>query len=464
MDGDPNRIALQFVLIFFLVMLNAFFAAAEIALVSVRRTRIKQLVEEGNARAEVVQRLLDRPTNFLATVQIGVTMVGFLASAFAAVSIASIPAKWLAAMGVPQAHAVAVVLITFMVGFVTLVLGEIAPKSLAMQHAERLALWVAGPIRALSLMALPAVKVIGFASDLVVRPFGAHVRFTNPILTEEELKMLVEAGEEEGVIEVEEKQMIHSIFDFTDTVARQVMVPRTDMHCAPVTATLDELLEVITATGHSRIPIYEDNVDNIIGVVHAKDLLPVLWHDRDRFDTRAVMREAYFIPETKDVDELLAEFRHGNIQMAIVRDEYGGTAGLVTVEDLLEEIVGEIRDEYDMEEPLLQMISEHEALVNARMNVDDLNEQMGIRIPESEEYETIGGFVFDLFGRQANEGETVSYQNIDFVVDSVESGRLQRIRVTRTDRPVIPDEESSNGAKSGSRKENGVRGERKQVG
>ncbi len=230
------------------------------------------------------------------------------------------------------------------------------------------------------------------------------------------------------------------------------MIPRTDMHAAPVTSTLDELLDIITTTGHSRIPIYEDNIDRIVGIIHAKDLIPILRQEKRSFDIRAVMREAYFIPETKDVDELLAEFRRGNIQMAIVRDEYGGTAGLVTVEDLLEEIVGEIRDEYDIEEPLIQVINENEAIVNARMNVDDLNDQMGLDIPENEEYETLGGFVFDLFGRQPVEGEVIMYKNFDFIVESVEEGRLQRIRVIKTDRPVTSDEESNGNGNGKSKK------------
>jgi putative hemolysin len=431
-------------------MLNAFFAMAEMSLISVRRTRIKQLVEEGNARARTVLTLLERPTNFMATAQIGLTVVGFMASAFAAINIAE-----------PVAHMLhisrlaAVVGVTILLSFFTLVFGEIAPKSLAMQHAERLALSFGGIVRLLSMVALPAVKLVSFLSDLIVRPFGVHVRFTNPILTEEELKMLVEAGEEGGVIEEGERDMIHSIFDFTDTVARQVMVPRTDMDAAPVTSTLDELLDVITNSGHSRIPIYEDNVDNIIGVVHAKDLLPVLRQDKHLFEIQAVMREAYFIPETKDVGELLAEFKRGHVQMAIVRDEYGGTAGLVTVEDLLEEIVGEIRDEYDIEEPLIDVIDVNHAIVSARMGVDDLNEQMDMDIPEDEEYETIGGFVFDQFGRQPDEGEVISWGNLDFVVHSLEGGRLHRIEVIRTDRPK--EDEESNGSNGKSKKDNGYR-------
>jgi putative hemolysin len=446
-------VAVKLLLILVLILINAFFAAAEIALVSVRRTRIKQLIEEGDFRARTVQKLLEHPTNFMATVQIGVTIVGFLASAYAAVNLAQAPALWLRALHLSEgtANSLAVVLVTLVIGFFTLVLGEIAPKSLGLQHAERIALNLSGPISFISMLALPAVKFVSFFSDLIVRPFGGHVRFSAPILTEEELKMLVEAGEEEGVIEEEEKAMIHSIFAFTDTVARQVMVPRTDMHASPIMATLDELLDVITTTGHSRIPIYDDKIDNIVGVVHAKDLLPVLRQDKQFFDIRAVMREAYFIPESKEVDELLAEFKIGNVQMAIVRDEYGGTAGLVTVEDLLEEIVGEIRDEYDIEEPLIQILGENHAVVNARMSVDDLNEEMDVNIPESEEYETIGGFVFDLFGHQPEEGETITYDNLELKVEKVESGRLHSILITRMPPPPESEEDPGNGnSKKGS--------------
>jgi putative hemolysin len=400
---DPNQILFQILIILALVLFNAFFAAAEIALVSVRRTRIKQLIEEGDLRAKTVQKLLEKPTSFMATVQIGVTLVGFLASAFAAVSIAQEPTKWLISLGLDKstANGLAVFAITLIVGFISLVFGEIAPKSLAMQHAEKLALSFAGTINFLSIIALPAVKVVSFFSDLVVRPFGGHVKFSSPILTEEELKMLVEAGEEEGVIEEDEKEMIHSIFDFTDTVVRQVMVPRTDMHSVSITSSLDELLEVIINQGHSRIPVYEENTDNIKGVLYAKDLLVYLKEDKSSFDINRILRPAYFIPETKEVNDLLTEFKRGNIHMAIVRDEYGGTAGLVTVEDLIEEIVGDIRDEYDnAEEPQINYIDENNSIVSARMRVEDVNEQMNIEIPIGEQYDTVGGFVFDLFGKQ----------------------------------------------------------------
>ena len=439
MEGDPDSITTQLVLILVLILLNAFFAAAEIAVVSVRRTRIRQLAEEGNRSARTVLALLESPTRFMATVQIGMTLVGFLASAVAAVSLAPALASLLEATGVSviakYADGISVFLVTLAVGFVTLVVGEVGPKSLALQHAERLSLWFARLISLVSIIMLPAVKVVSFVSDLVIRPFGGHVRFSAPILTEEELKMLVEAGEEGGVLEEEEKEMIHSIFEFTDTIVRQVMLPRIDMKCIEVTASLDELLEVIMRYGHSRIPVYEENVDNILGVVNAKDLLPVLKAESHDFDIRAVMRPAYFIPEAKKIDELMAEFKRSKIQMAVVRDEYGGTAGLVTLEDLLEEIVGDIMDEYDVEERMIELIAPDHAIVSARMDVGDLNDQMSLDIPESEDYETIGGFVFGLFGRQPVEGESVEYDGVTFTVRTIEGGRLHKIAIERKPKP-----------------------------
>ena len=461
MEEDPTLKTL--ILILALVLLNSFFAAAEMALVSVRRTRIRQLVEEGSARARTVQRLLDRPTSYIATIQIGVTLVGFLASAVAAINLAQPVAGLIDNTSIriisENATGLAVFLVTLFVGFITLIVGEISPKSLAMQHSEKIALWTAGTVALLAYVLLPAVKIISFFSDTLVRPFGGRATFSAPILTEEELKMLVEAGEEAGTLEEEEKEMIHSIFEFTDTLARQVMVPRIDMKCAEITANLDELLEVIMKYGHSRIPVYEDNVDNILGVVHAKDLLPVLKENLRDLDIRRVMRPAYFIPENKKVDELLAEFKRSKIQMAIVRDEYGGTAGLVTIEDLLEEIVGEIQDEYDVEELMIDIIDPDTAIVNARMGIDDLNEHMDLNLPEDDEYETIGGFIFGLFGTQPNEGDSVSWQNVTFIIENLQAGRLHKIKVVRT---LIPEQEEVNG-RSGNSHSNGNKKDRREA-
>ncbi len=448
-EGDPNSIFLaislgvpgSLVLISVLILVTAFFAMAEMALISVRRTRIKQLVEENSPRAKTVQQLLEDPTRFLATVQIGVTLIGFFASATGAVTLAKPLSVLLSHTSLKiisgNAMGIAVFLVTLIIAYFTLVIGEISPKSLGLQNAERVALFTAGPLMYLSYIASPVIKLITWTSNIVVRPFGGTASFSPPMLTEEELKMLVQAGEEEGVLEEEEKEMIHSIFEFTDTIVRKVMVPRIDIKAVDVDDPVDDLLEVIMSAGHSRIPIYDETIDNIVGIVHAKDLLRGLHEHGQDITIKSLMRPPYVIPENKMVDELLAEFKRSKIQMAIVVDEYGGTAGLVTIEDLLEEIVGDIMDEYDVEEPMVEVLDENTTIVDARTAVDEVNEQMGLDLPV-EEFDTIGGFVFGLLGREAHQGETIEYESVDLVVEKTDGRRIQKVKIIKTDR--TPDE------------------------
>lgn len=446
-DSDPysmmNQITLGFsgslVLVAVLILFNAFFAMAEIALVSVRKTRIKQLIDEGVRQARTVQRLMEDPTKFLATIQIGMTMLQFFASAVGAITLAKPLAALFERTNISviseSALLLAVVVVTLIIGFLSIVVGEISPKSLALRHAEKIALSVSRPIMMVSIITAPFLKLVTWASNLVLYPFGGTASFSPPILTEEELKMLVEAGEEEGVLEEEEKEMIHSIFEFTDTVVRKVMVPRIDIKAVDVNASVDELLEMIIRAGHSRIPVYEESIDSIVGVIHAKDLLYVLHEDNRQIDIRDLMRPPYIIPENKKVDELLAEFRNSKIQMAIIVDEYGGTAGLVTVEDLLEEIVGDIMDEYDVEEPMIVVVDERTTIVDARAPVDEINEQMELSLPE-EEFDTIGGFVFGVLGRQPQEGERIEYDGVALIIDKIDGSRIQKIRIEKIDRPA----------------------------
>ena len=428
-----------------LTLLNAFFAMAEMSLISVRKTRVKQLVDEGVSRAKTVRRLLEDPTRFLATVQIGIILVGFFASATGAVTLAGPLARVLAkgnlAFISDNAGVIAVVLVTLAIGYVNLVIGEITPKSLALQHAEGIALFSARPLMLLAYVVSPVVKLVTWSSNILVRPFGGVARFAPPILTEEELKMLVETGEEEGVIEEEEKEMIHSIFEFTDTVVRKVMTPRIDMEAVEVSEPIEELLKIIMDAGHSRVPVYEDSVDNIIGVVHAKDVLRALHENGGKVTIiRELMRPPYIIPENKKVDELLAEFKKNKTQMAIVVDEYGGTAGLVTIEDLLEEIVGDIMDEYDVEEPMVEVIDANTAIVDARTPIDEINELMGLELSE-EEFDTIGGLVFGLVGKQPIQGEKVEYQNVDMIVEKTDGPRIEKVKVIKTERTLLEESE-----------------------
>ena len=433
-----------------LILVNAFFAMAEFALVSVRKTRIRQLADEGVRAAKDVQHLIEQPARYLATIQIGVTFVGFFASATGAVTLAEPLAVILRKSSVDLIQAnsegLSVFIVTLVIGYTSLIMGEISPKSLGLHFAERIALFSAKPLLILSIITHPIVRLVTWSSNLVTRPMGVSAAFSPPIITEEELKMLVQAGEEDGILEEDEKEMIHSIFEFTDTIVRKVMIPRIDIRAVEADSSLEELLDLIISAGHSRVPVYDDTIDNIVGVIHAKDLLRIL-HDNTRgMPLRDLMRPPYVIPENKMVDELLAEFKKSKIQMAIVVDEYGGTAGLVTIEDLLEEIVGDIMDEYDVEEPPVTIIDENTSVFDARTPIDDINDQMGTDLPD-EEFDTIGGFVFGLFGREVHEGDTTSYGSVDFIVDQTDGHRIQQIRVVNRPDPDGKAEEGNGSSK-----------------
>lgn len=428
----PVQFAWQMTLVVALICLNAFFAIAEYALITVRKTRIAHLVEEGSRNARLVQRLLENPTRMMATIQTGVTVIATLSSALAAFAAVEPLANTLIANGFPtRAHTVALLLVTLPVALLSLIVGEIAPKSLAVRFPERFALIAVHPIYWLQNVLTPAVVLITWLSNHLVRPFGGTASFTVPAVNKEELEILVEQSEEQGVLESAATEMIHSILDFGETVARKVMTPRIDLSAIDADCSLSELIALVTNSGHSRIPVYEGDLDNIIGIVHAKDLLTLNTDGvRDQMAIRAVMRAAYFIPETKKVDELLKEFRRSRQQLAIVRDEYGVTSGLVTIEDLLEEIVGDIQDEYDTEEPMVQVLDATTTICDGKLGLSEVNDRLGLELPE-EEADTIGGFVFGLLGHQAAQGETVSFEGMVFVVEATDGRRITKVRILR---------------------------------
>jgi len=437
---------LQILLVVVLIFINAFFAMAEIALITVRRTRIRQLVEEGNKSALLVEQMLDHPTRMMATIQTGVTLIATFSSAIAASSVGATLEVWLRTryQGTWLDHsagAVSVVLVALPVAVATLVIGEIAPKSLAVRHPERFALIAVHPIRWLQMLLTPVVHVLTFLSNLVVRPFGGTASFTPHTVDEEELKMIVQQGVEQGVIEQEEQEMVHSVLEFADTVVRKVMTPRIDITAMDVTASVAAIIALIQESGHSRIPVYEGDLDNILGIVHAKDLLPLPLERREDVSLKEVMRPAYFIPESKKVNDLLTEFRRSKQQLAIVRDEYGVTAGLITIEDLLEEIVGEIQDEYDEEEPRWQILNDHTTVLDGLVGLSEVNDRMGLDLPE-DEADTIGGFVFNLLGHQAQQGERATYEYVDFIVEATDGRRITKVRLILHPHPrpeTLPD-------------------------
>ena len=433
---NSSSILVALAIVLALTLVNAFFALAEIALITLRKTRIRQLVEEGNQSAALVEKLLASPTRLMATIQTGVTLIATFSSAIAATFAVEPIAHLLASMsslGKGSAETISLVGVTLIVAIITLVLGEIAPKSLAVRYPERFALMSVHVITWLQFIMTPVVVVLTFLSNIVVKPFGGTAHFTASTVNEEEFKILVEEGEEQGVLEKGETEMIHSILDFGDTVARKVMTPRIDMTAVESGCSLNDIIAKVEISGHSRIPVYEGDLDNILGIVHAKDLLtlvPNLAHDSVPLSN--VIRAPYFIPEQKKVGELLRDFQRTKQQVAIVRDEYGVTAGIITVEDLLEQIVGEIHDEYDVEETSVQVIDSHTSVLNGMMMLEEVNDRMGLELPY-EEADTIGGFVFGRLGHQALQNEEVNFGNVRFVVEATDGRRITKVRLIRLD-------------------------------
>jgi putative hemolysin len=458
---------LQTALVFVLILFNALFSLAEYALITVRGSRIRQLVEEGNHNAILVERMKERPTRMQATLQTGLTLVTTFSSALAATGLVAPVTAWLQKYISSANHsvsaAVALVLVTVPVAVLTLVVGEIAPKSVAMRHPEKVALIAVHPISWLEVLLSPLVAILTFLSNVIVRPFGGSASFVPTAADADEYKIIVDAGKESGVLDPVETSMIHQVLDFSDTVVRKVMTPRIDLTTESVTATMSDLVQIVRKSGHSRIPVFEGDLDNIVGVVHAKDLLNLPDDvNRDTIPIRDVMRLPYIIPETKKVGELLAEFRRSKQQMAIVRDEYGITSGLVTIEDLLEQIVGDIQDEYDAEEPMIQVVDNNTTILNGLMGIGEVNDRMGLDLPE-DEADTIGGFLFSLLGHQAEQGERVTHDGVRFVVEATDGRRITKVRLLQHERPihlpssVPPEADPGSYAESGNDKSEGFR-------
>ncbi len=418
-----------------LVIVNGLLVAAEIALVTVRRSRLQQLIDEGNQGARRVDRLISQPSRFLAVLQLGITFVGFLAAAFAGANIATALADWL--RGFPavasQASVIALLLVTLAVAFVTAIFGELVPKTLALAHAERYALVFARPIEVLGRIFAPVVWILNVITRAITGWLGVG-EIERDRLSPQELMILVERGGEQGVIEAEEEQMIGAVLELGERRVHEVMVPRIDIVALPVEASLDELVDTIVEAGHSRIPVYEDAIDNIIGILYAKDLLPFLKGADSPPPTRKLLRTPLFVPESMLVDDLLHSLQRRKVHIAVVLDEYGGTAGLVTIEDLLEEIVGEIQDEYDTEEPMIVELSDHEARVDGRMSIDDLVERFDLHLSgnDREEYDTVGGLIYHRIGGIPKVGDTVEVESdLTLTVESTDGRRVSKVLAVR---------------------------------
>lgn len=458
MPSDPEpagNLLLQILLLVVLIFVNAFFAASEIAIISLNDNKIRKMAEEGHKKAKLVLKLTADSSNFLATIQIGVTLAGFLTSATAAQSLAEPLARWFVGL-VPSMsgylgaiQSVSVVVITLIMSYFSLVFGELVPKRVAMQKAEAISFGVIGVLRVVAIVTRPFVKLLSVSTNLVVRLFGLDPHADEENVTEEEIRMMVDVGGEKGVIEDVQKTMIDNIFEFDDITAEDIMTPRTDVESVEAGDGIKEALRAGVDGGYSRLPVYEEDIDNIIGVLYVKDLLPYVGQPiPEDITIRHIVRETYFIPGTKKCGDLLSEMTEKHIQMAVVVDEYGGFAGIVTMEDLLESIVGNIQDEFDHEEEEVTRLDENVFDVDGSINIEELGDLLGVTLPEGE-YDTVAGFIMDVLGRIPGEDEqpSVTYENVTFTVMKMDERRIERVHIVVEPRTeVSSDEEKEGGA------------------
>jgi len=428
-------------IILLLILINGFFVGAEIAFVSVRRTRLDELAEAGDRRATRAQKLMRDPGRFLAVIQVAITFLGALASAVAAVSIVTVVAEPLRGIALiaDQADTIALLLVTFIVSVVSIVLGELIPKGFALANPDRIALAVSGPITLFAKIVSPLVAVLVLLTKIISKPFGIDPTRT-PELSAAEIRLIVEQGSQQGVLEAEEEQMISAVMSLSDSKLHEVMVPRIDIVAIDQEASFDDAVTLVLTEGHSRTPLYKESVDHIVGILYAKDLLRIIAAGGPRPRLRDIMRPALFVPESQAVDDLLNELQRRRVHMAIVLDEYGGTAGLVTIEDLLEEIVGEIQDEFDEEEPMKVIVREGEAILDGRADIDEMGELVdpALELEDDEEYDTVGGFVYHRIGRVPVVGDTVAVDPFKITVIKVIGRRVGKVRVTWDAGPAKP--------------------------
>jgi putative hemolysin len=420
-------------IILVLILINGFFVAAEIAFVSVRRTRLDELAEAGDRGAKRAQVLMRDPGRFLAVIQVAITFLGALASAVAAVSIVTVVSEPLRQITflADYADTIALLFVTSIVAIVSIVLGELIPKGLALGNPDRIALTVSGPITIFAKIVSPLVAVLVALTKLISKPFGIDPTRT-PELSAAEIRLIVEQGSQQGVLEAEEEQMISAVMSLSDSKLHEVMVPRIDIAAIDQEASFDDAVTLVLTEGHSRTPLYKESVDHIVGILYAKDLLRIIAAGGPRPRLRDIMRPALFVPESQAVDDLLNELQRRRVHMAIVLDEYGGTAGLVTIEDLLEEIVGEIQDEFDEEEPMKVIVREGEAILDGRADIDEMGELVdpALELEDDEEYDTVGGFVYHRIGRVPVVGDTVAVDPFKITVIKVTGRRVGKVRVT----------------------------------
>ncbi len=422
------------IILIILILINAFFASAEIAFISLNDAKIDIQAKEGNKKAKKIQNMLKNPSKFLATIQIGVTLAGFLSSAFAsdtfADKLAPVLNEWLPSLSISTWKSISIIIITIILSYFTLVFGELVPKRIAMKYYEKVSFASIGVIKTISVITAPFVKFLTFSTNIVSKLFGVTGEEEDNV-TEEEIRMMVDVGEEKGTIEEEEKEMINNVFEFNDKFVSEIMVPRNKIFALDIDMTIAEVIEKLSVDmRYSRIPVYDENMDNIKGIIYIKDLL--ISNKNKNSKIKSLVKEAYFVSETKRVNELFQELRKDKKQIAIVLDEYGGTAGMVTMEDILEEIVGEIYDEYDKETDKFKKIDNNTFLFDASIALYDVEKFLDIDIDE-DDVDTLGGYLIKKLDRIPKDGEKpiVETEKVTYKIEKVKDRKILKVKACK---------------------------------
>ena len=422
------------IILIILILINAFFASAEIAFISLNDAKIDIQAKEGNKKAKKIQNMLKNPSKFLATIQIGVTLAGFLSSAFAsdtfADKLAPVLNTWIPSLSISTWKSISIIMITIILSYFTLVFGELVPKRIAMKYYEKVSFASIGVIKTISVITAPFVKFLTFSTNIVSKLFGVTGEEEDNV-TEEEIRMMVDVGEQKGTIEEEEREMINNVFEFNDKFVSEIMVPRNKIFALDIDMTIAEVIEKLSEDmRYSRIPVYDENMDNIKGIIYIKDLL--ISNKNKNSKIKSLVKEAYFVSETKRVNELFQELRKDKKQIAIVLDEYGGTAGMVTMEDILEEIVGEIYDEYDKETDKFKKIDNNTFLFDASIALYDVEKFLDIDIDE-EDVDTLGGYLIKKLDRIPKDGEKpiVETEKVTYKIEKVKDRKILKVKACK---------------------------------
>jgi len=429
---------MEILIIIILIFLNAFFAASEIAFISLNDAKIDIKAKEGDKKAKKIKDMLVNPSKFLATIQIGITLAGFLSSAFASETVASELAprlnSWIPQISLAAWNNIAIIVITIILSYFTLIFGELVPKRLAMKNCEKIAYATIGVIKGISVVTGPFVKFLTFSTNIVSKLFGVSENEEETV-TEEEIRMMIDVGEEKGTIEEEEKNMINNVFEFDDKVVSEIMTPRTKIFALDMELTIAEVLNELSEDfKYSRVPVYDEQIDNIKGIVYLKDIL--LSSKNKNTKMKSLVREAYFVPETKPINDLFSELRKNRKQIAIAIDEYGGTSGIVTMEDILEEIVGEIYDEYDEIEKIEEKVDENTYLFSGNIAIYEIEDILDIDI-EDGDYDTISGYLVEKLGRiptDKDKGTVIETEDVVYKIENVKERRITKIKACKIEK------------------------------